>query len=234
MLWGIKNGEKIQATPKERATCELCGKEVIAKCGEIKVWHFAHKQDFECDSFGEQETEWHREWKNYFPKEQQEVIIEHPIFFEDGCTFPKKHRADIQTKESLIIELQNSPISPQEIKEREEFYGNMVWILNGIKLCSGLRFRKNKGNNNLTFRWKSPPKSWWFAKKNIYVDLNFIPIDGIELINIEKLTDIQKEFWKEYAQKRKLFLIKRVYGNIPCGGYGVLINKEDFINGRRT
>ena len=27
----------------------------------------------------------------------------------------------------------------------------------------------------------------------------------------------------------KLFLIKKIYKNIPCGGYGYLISKEDFL-----
>ena len=75
MIWAIKNNERIKATPKNRAICPLCEDEVIAKCGRIKKWHWCHKKDFTCDSFGESETKWHIEWKELFPKEQQEKII---------------------------------------------------------------------------------------------------------------------------------------------------------------
>lgn len=205
MKWNgqLKMKKKVRASPKEIAICPLCEQEVIAKCGNIKVWHWSHKQDFECDTFGEPETEWHKEWKDYFPKECQEVVLEHPVFSEDGCSFPKKHRADVYTLDEEVIELQNSPITPEQIIEREEFYDNMVWIINGKNLCGGMNLRIKDGY--LTFRWKHPSQSWWYAKKNIYIDF------GLE----------------------NLFLIKKIYPKLPCGGWGILVNKEEFINGRK-
>jgi competence CoiA-like predicted nuclease len=159
MLWAIKDNERIEAKPKEKAICPLCREEVISKCGTIKIWHWSHKANFECDSFGEPESEWHKSWKDNFFKEQQEFII-------------GKHRADIRTKDRWIIELQNSNISPEEIIERENYYKRMFWLLNGSTLCRGLDLRIKKGI--ITFRWKSPPKSWWYANKPIYIDMSGI------------------------------------------------------------
>jgi competence CoiA-like predicted nuclease len=255
MNLAIKNNERITASPKEKAVCPLCNQEVIAKCGEIKIWHWAHKQDFECDSFGEPESEWHLKWKNYFSREYQEVVM-------------GKHRADIRTKNRWIIELQNSSISSKEIEEREEYYKRMVWLLNGKTLCAGLDLRIKKGV--ITFRWKNPPKSWWYANKEIYIDLSEI-IDGLKInikdysignktkqvpiyeqeeyeyytpeaelveVSYPKVIDYidvtEKEIknLKEKIElfKDKLFLIKKIYKKIPCGGWGILINKKDFIN----
>lgn len=185
MIWAIKNEKRIKALPKERAICPLCNKEVIAKCGQIKIWHWSHKSNFECDSFGEPESEWHITWKNYFPKEQQEVLIE-------------KHRADIKTKRGIVIELQNSHISSKQIIERESFYKNMIWILNGKKFGNGLNFRVK--NLIWTFRWKSPPKSWWVSTKPLYIDFGSY-----------------------------LFSIKKIYHNVPCGGWGDRISKDKFL-----
>ena len=72
-------------------------------------------------------------------------------------------------------------------------------IMNGNTLGKGLNLRKKEGIH--TFRWKHPPKSWWEAEQPIFVDLN----DGY------------------------LFLIKKVYPNIPCGGWGIKVSEKDFL-----
>ena len=86
----------------------------MAKCGEIVSWHWAHISK-DCDPWSEPESEWHRGWKQLFPAQMQEVVV--------GA-----HRADVLTNRG-VIEFQHSTISPQEIKERESFYGKMVWVV---------------------------------------------------------------------------------------------------------
>ena len=66
MIWAIKDNVRIRAEPNITANCDVCGKEVISKCGNIKVWHFAHKVSADCDSWSEEETQWHKDWKNEF------------------------------------------------------------------------------------------------------------------------------------------------------------------------
>lgn len=217
MIWAIKDNEKIKAEPNQEALCPICNKEVISKCGVIKTWHWAHKSLTDCDSWSEPESEWHLNWKNEFPKEQQEVVIEN-------------HRADIKTP-LRVIELQNSHISVEEINEREKFYGKMVWLLNGKTLGKGMKMRKE--NEIIKFRWYHPPKSWWIAKKPIYID--FSDIQQEEGKWISKNDYIRCEgYWKHIADKmnREIFLIKKLYDNVPCGGWGILIKKEEFLNGR--
>lgn len=191
MRFAIREGIKVLPEPKLNGHCEICGEKLIPKCGEIKIWHWAHKSLIDCDNWAESESEWHLNWKKEFPKNQQEVKI-------------GNHRADIKTKKG-VIELQNSSIGALDIQEREKFYNEMVWLLNGSKLCKGLDLRKKKGI--FTFRWKHPPKSWWKATKPIFIDLGGL-YDGCE---------------------GKLFLVKKTYSNIPCGGWGKIIKKEDFI-----
>jgi competence CoiA-like predicted nuclease len=91
----------------------------MSKCGSINIWHWAHVTTVDCDAWGEPESEWHLNWKRGLPLDWIEVVME-----DDDC----KHRADIRLPTGLVIELQHSPISVEEIQKREAFYQNMIWI----------------------------------------------------------------------------------------------------------
>jgi len=158
MIWGIKNDKRIKAKPKESSNCPICKGELIPKCGVVKSWHWAHKKLGECDTWSEGETEWHIKWKNEFPEELQEVIVEN-------------HRADIKLENDLVIEIQNSSISANDICDREMFYDKMVWLLNGKSLGKGFEIRDK--NSYFTFIWKNPPVSWFYSNKEIYIDLKY-------------------------------------------------------------
>jgi len=123
MLWASIDGQKELAKPSAKGVCPTCGGEVIAKCGEIVSWHWAHKK-CDCDPWYEPESEWHIQWKQQFPAAWQEVTI-------------GKHRADVKTP-SGVIELQNSSLSSGAIHKREEFYGRMLWIVNAEKFKDNL------------------------------------------------------------------------------------------------
>ena len=115
------NGNRIQASKGALGECQVCGNRVRAYCGEINIHHWRHIDLSKCDFWKENETEWHRQWKAYFPVEWQEVVIKKD---------EKIHRADIKTNKGLVVEFQNSSISSGEIKQREKFYGNMIWLIN--------------------------------------------------------------------------------------------------------
>lgn len=297
MIWGLKENEKVKASPELKGVeCPICSCELISKCGSVKAWHWSHKSNKDCDDWYEPESEWHLNWKDNFPKEEQEVTIKKCI--SDYCNrfkyhapcshincvdcIWKIHRADIKTSKKgeignfnyqtqIVIELQNSPISSEKIKEREKFYGDMIWLLNGKTLAKNL-YLKGSGGPYRTFRWKHPPKSWWAATKPIYIDLNHEVITLKQKLK-EYLNDPNKKHystyktqvhgeweddygnsyesqyphWEEesiedtsdhikYLKKvinlydNKIFEIKKIYKNIPCGGWGYLISKKEFLN----
>lgn len=180
MFYAVLNNEKIEPKPELRANCQLCGKEVFSKCGEINVWHWAHLGEKSCDNWFEPESVWHKDWKKMFGKELSEVIIT-----KNG----KKHIADIFTKDDIVIELQNSPISRSTIYERETFYGErMLWIINGenfknnFKVIPENRFygvsqgfvHKSTGQllkkGEKLFSWKWSYKSWEQSERPIFID----------------------------------------------------------------
>ena len=123
MKYALSNEGRIEATPKANGICQCCESDLIAKCGTQKIWHWAHKGKRNCDHWWENETQWHRDWKDYFPKEWQEVVH----LSEDG----EKHIADVKTPNGLVIEFQHSAISAEEKLSRETFYKNMIWVVMG-------------------------------------------------------------------------------------------------------
>ncbi|HEY9826367.1 MAG TPA: competence protein CoiA family protein [Stenomitos sp.] len=153
-----ENQGRITPIPGATATCTCCKSPVLAKCGTINVWHWAHENREDCDTWYEPETLWHRNWKEFFPKENQEVVI-------------GNHRADIRTQYG-VIELQNSSISAEEIMERERFYGNMIWVVNAESFLHN--FKTKYANTDFTyetFRWKHARKCWGYAKCPVYLDV---------------------------------------------------------------
>ena len=116
--------------PKGRGICPECLRPVIAKCGEINTHHWAHVDRDDCDSWSEPMGAWHLWWQALVRDEFREV--------------PRgPHRADMVGNGGVVVELQNSPISTEDIRAREAHYGNMVWLFNATdrfgQLVSGTR-----------------------------------------------------------------------------------------------
>lgn len=125
MDWAKRGEQRVKAERGITACCPTCGAPLQPKCGEIVKWHWAHHGG-DCDPWHENETLWHLNWKRLFPDEWQEVIL-------------PPHRADIRTPR-MVIELQHSAISPAEIREREAFYGDMIWIFDLTRSKKQLSF----------------------------------------------------------------------------------------------
>lgn len=122
MQYANVDGQRSAPEPKLKGTCPTCGDAVLSKCGTRIVWHWAHAGRLHCDPWWENETPWHRAWKGCFPEDQREVVM-----FDDATG--EKHVADVQTTNGMVIEFQNSPMTLDELRAREAFYGKMIWIV---------------------------------------------------------------------------------------------------------
>ncbi|MFM2225772.1 MAG: hypothetical protein RJA07_1974 [Bacteroidota bacterium] len=180
MLYALLDNNKVEPKPQQKAKCPCCGHDVISKCGELKMWHWAHTVDDNCDDWYEPETMWHRNWKKKFGKENSEVILE-----KDNL----KHIADIFTKDYIVIELQNSPISTTTIRARETFYGErMIWIINGDPFYD--RFLVSSSDptyetslpSNLFFSEDLLPNPGWF-------------LDFEDVVPDDRLLEILNVYW---------------------------------------
>lgn len=122
MEYAIVNNQKTSPQPSLRGSCQGCGKIALAKCGPQIQWHWAHYGKKHCDQWWENETQWHRMWKSFFPESCREVI-HHDSFSGE------KHIADIKTSDNVVIELQHSAMPLEELRSREEFYKRIIWVV---------------------------------------------------------------------------------------------------------
>jgi len=174
MKFALVDGYKSQPQPKLRGTCPHCDAEMVSKCGRTKVWHWAHKSRENCDSWWENETEWHRSWKNQFPDDWQEISHIDPNTGE-------RHVADVKTPDGLVVEFQHSPMPLDELEAREGFYKNMVWIVSGLRNDFDLSYfrmgvsREPIQTNPLaySFYWAGRSRlmhNWSKAKARVFID----------------------------------------------------------------
>lgn len=140
----LVGGARAAPAPGLKGECPLCGKPAQAKCGPIIRWHWAHAGRRHCDPWMENEGPWHRAWKSLFPFEWQEVVA------HDSTG--EKHIADVRRPDGTVIELQNSPVSIDEMESREVFYGErMVWIVNAKKFRSQITIHEALPNPEADF-----------------------------------------------------------------------------------
>jgi hypothetical protein len=112
-----------------RGKCRGCKSTVTAVISDdsSRINHWRHLSKADCDKWWENETVWHREWKNHFPKTWQEYR------FEDDIT-DEWHIADLYTHHCLVVEFQHSYLYSEERDIREAFYNNMFWVVDGTRL----------------------------------------------------------------------------------------------------
>jgi hypothetical protein len=121
----LVNGQRQEARPGLSGECQICGHPMVAKCGEERIWHWAHQGTRFCDPWWENKTEWHRKWQAEFPDAWQEIVQ----YADDGT----KHVADIKTEHGWVIEFQRSSIRPEERRSRDAFYRQLVWVVDGTR-----------------------------------------------------------------------------------------------------
>jgi hypothetical protein len=193
MIYAVTaNGDKIEAAKGRRGICPTCGEQLVAKCGDIRVWHWGHIARLECDPWQEHESEWHRGWKTLVPAERAEVCM-------------GEHRADILAAGDCVIELQHSFISAKEIREREEFYGRMIWLLDGSTFRDQLRVERRA--QEVFFSWSPSRPTWMAARKPIFIQGFSV---GTHLKAVNKHTGRIERLWRPLAVCEEILQIRKI------------------------
>ncbi len=126
MQYANVNGEKREAESGLIGNCPGCEQEMVSHCGAIKIHHWSHKGKRNCDTWWENETEWHRAWKRNFP------VAWHETPHRDEVT-GERHFADVKTAQDWVLEFQHSPIKTEEKNSRNTFYKKIIWIVDGTR-----------------------------------------------------------------------------------------------------
>ena len=175
MKFAILNGARVE--PEKGcagAICPICKQPVVARCGDIRLPHWAHKSVIDCDPWKENETQWHRDWKDLFGDMQEKV-------HENGGV---RHLADVKTLDGTIVEFRHSAINDEGKRTRAHFFGKwMLWVVDCVNRPKAVaRFRDNKYTllrehipGRQVFSTEEPgrcfPRSW--VKCNRFVIFDF-------------------------------------------------------------
>ena len=123
--------------------CPVCLEKMFIKAGSERARHFSHYPKCECnDSWNGQYdmSDWHFEWQNQFPSENQEVVVE----YDD-----ERHRADVLT-DRTVVEFQQKPLSVGKFNDRNVFFHNIgyktVWLYD---MCE-----EYKNGRIIDLKWK--------------------------------------------------------------------------------
>lgn len=156
----------ITPTPGATAFCPGCGGSVIAKCGTIVMWHWAHIANTSCSFASYPETLWHRAWKSACPVSRREVPM-------------GGHFADMVAGDGTVCEVQHSSIDIEELRDRERFYGEMRWIFDARDKGFEVEERGNGYSVHRSHSWPTIT----FARRRVMLDLGENTIISLEKIN---------------------------------------------------
>jgi hypothetical protein len=142
-------------------------KKCCCKKGHMNIHHYSHVNS-ECTIPKDKDSKsiWHIFWQKIVKEKFLEKIIK-----KDG----KIHIADIFNDDNIIIEIQHSPINYDNITEREMFYDNMIWIVDGCNVITNDEFISNKLEIyiNMTNDYKiikTTTRFWSLMKKQVFID----------------------------------------------------------------
>jgi competence CoiA-like predicted nuclease len=147
-----KNGKLVQVKESgHKAFCPVCNAIVTGKIYKDKVNHFAHIPDDNCGLSNGIISDWHLNWQSKF----------------DNCEVSYPYlglRADVVLKNGLVIEFQNSNISFEDIRKRENGYKKMIWLFNLTQSNDDRVFISNDDY----FYWEYFKKNWILCAKPFF------------------------------------------------------------------
>jgi hypothetical protein len=148
-LYATVGTERLRATPDgpRRGECLDCSVTMLAKTGNVVVWHWAHQvKPLDCQAA--YEGEWHREWKSLAREGTQEIA--HPL---------GKRRADVLAPGGFAVEFQASPLTVEEVRAREaDWDRKLVWIFDAREAYTTGRLSVNGYGKSRKLFWRRAPE----------------------------------------------------------------------------
>lgn len=193
--------------------CPVCLEKMFVKAGTERARHFSHFPNCECnDSWNGQYdmSDWHYEWQNQFPSENQEVVVQ--------CD-DIRHRADVLT-DRTVVEFQHSPLSSGKFNDRNVFYHGNI----GYKVVWLYDMREDyeqdllvESDSNGYFLWNKPRST--FRKYNLRageIDLFFqIADEGECILHIQAFTNDGFCMKHKYTKDAFLAYVALINGVCP-------------------
>lgn len=143
---------------------------------------------------------WHQQWQSLVKPEYRERVI--------GA-----HRADIVLRDGTVVELQHSPISAEEIRERESHYQRMLWIFDVSEAFAAERFILRRREGYFTFKWNNARRSLEAVSAPLFFDI------GGVMLRVRKL----------YGRRPETYDGSGIASRRPCAGWGYRLHTRQFL-----
>lgn len=156
--------------------CEECNSKLVAKKGNYRKHHFAHKIDEKSNAYQKacanknskeyEMSEWHKNYQNRFPLEIQEYVLKNDK--GEMC------RADVYLEKiKTVIEFQHSFISNKDFERRNKFYNGLgikvIWLFDFNSLAYGkLKWVHPDNYNSFVKEQINSAKVKWNEKQDAY------------------------------------------------------------------
>jgi competence protein CoiA len=225
MKYALVDGQRREPETGLKGICQGCDLPMTPRCGQQRVHHWAHRTA-NCDKWWERETVWHREWKNKFPVERQEIRISSPT--------GDFHVADVQTPNGTVLEFQHSHLPLADRQARESFYVNMAWVVDGRRRASdfaafahSLSFAAPDYGN--VRAWRLPlvrcaiAENWSTALSTVYLDFGatYFPVSAGPSVSHKELPSSDILWRVTKARNGRIvitpFLRQSVIDHYMCG-----------------
>lgn len=217
MLYALINNKKVR--PKhtgERAACPFTGSEMISKCGDIKIHHWAYKVAPEGFKYKSKDTNWYLEWKSKFDPKICEIMYTD----KEG----NKHIADIDDGKT-VIQFQQTFLKNEEIIEKELFYSsinkNFIWVVDGKFYFSkcvidkkplydfNIKYCTNEQKDKILEYYRGSEEQPSFSKEREAVETKFYDIELTEK-NEKKIKFLLEEYQHINNKKKSQNYIKTI------------------------
>ena len=221
-LWEQKRISINEAVQGETFFCPVCLEKMFLKAGKERTAHFAHYPHSNCyDGWNGQYdmSDWHYDWQNLFPSENQEVVVQ----WDDI-----RHRADVLI-DHTVVEFQHSPLSSGKFNDRNMFYHSNI----GYKVVWLYDMQDEYKNNGIIkvteqlFRWEKPlPTFRKYTLSAGQIDL-FFQISEDTIVQIKEFSEIGFIIKKSYTKAEFLEYVG-LHDNVclPPAHIDIQVNEE--------
>lgn len=209
---------------REKYFCPYCQSPLMVRKGDIRQHHYAHARGAVCSDTWSAERnsndcEWHKEWQDRFPIDNQEISL---------ALGEIKHRADVMIRRT-VLEFQHSSLNSEKFSNRNAFYAGLghkvIWIFDFQELYEENRFEIERFNNIVSVCWKRPRHTF-----DDFTDAR--RLDGIELyfqIESDRMLRITKiaPFGFERFEAREITVEQFLQGLMETDGIFAKPEPED-------
>lgn len=154
------------------------------------------------------------------------------------------HRADAVAADGTVVEFQHSAISSQDITDREQFYGKMIWVLDAREAFRSGRISMNPWGDlgDGEYEWKRRKQSFDAALCPVFLDIGAVCWAGrvfwepLQWLDDKRIGAWKDGVWRERGCWQRVQIaegiieLQKNLGGKFRNGWGGFVTKSNLLN----